>query len=62
MENKTYADDEESTLRRTLKESSSNKEDEVCLKVSHKEYDHEVTKLSYQQLVKLSSKLIEKNW
>lgn len=60
-ENKTSINEEESISGRTLEESSSNEEDEVCLKSSDKEDDHEVTKLSYKQLFKLSVKLIKEN-
>lgn len=35
-------------LRRAIKESSSNKEDEVFLKASYEEDDVEVTKPSYK--------------
>lgn len=45
----------------TFKESSSNEEVEVCLKVLHEKDDHEVTKLSYKMLFKLSDNLIEEN-
>lgn len=48
-------------MKRTFKDFSSNKGNDVCLKICHEEDDHEVTKLSYKQLFKLSSKLIEKN-
>lgn len=42
-----------------LVESSSNEEDEIFLKAFHEETDYEVTKLSYKQLFKLSTNLIE---
>lgn len=57
-ENEASTIDEESTLGRNSKEYSSNKKDEVCLKVSQEEDDHKVTKLSYKQLSKLRTKLI----
>lgn len=52
---------EESTSSITFKEYSSIKEDEVCLKTSHKEDDYQVTNFSYTQLFKLSIKLIYEN-
>lgn len=60
-ENKTSTNSQESASGRTFKGSSSNKEDEVCLKVSHEEDDPEVTMLSYKKLFKLSAKLIQEN-
>lgn len=45
-----------------LKESSSNKEDElVCLKAYHEEGHYEVTRLSYNKLLKLNVTLIKED-
>lgn len=52
---------EESTSSRISQEYSSEKEDKVCLKFSHKEDDCEVTKLLYKKLFKLNAKLIKEH-
>lgn len=60
-ENESSTNEKESTSGRTIKESSSNKEVEVCLKASYEEDDYEVTKPSYKQLFKINVKYIEEN-
>lgn len=52
---------EEITFGITFKESSTKEEYEFCLKASYEEDDHELTKLSYEQLFKLNTKLIQVN-
>lgn len=49
-------------MGRTIKESSSNEEDEVFLKASFEEDEVEVTKQSNTQIFKISAKFVEENY
>lgn len=52
---------ETSILGRDVKESSSNEEDEICLKASYKAYTILGVNSSYAQLFRMSGKLVEGN-